>query len=34
MAIETCVVGFIASAAALLIGFPPPSRFETGSDGA
>src|SRR6478735_2978211 len=29
-----CVVGFIASAAAILIGFVPPSQFENGSDGA
>ena len=28
-----CVVGFIASAAAILIGFVPPSQFENGSDG-
>ena len=27
-----CVVGFLASAAAILIGFVPPSQFETGSD--
>ena len=27
-----CVVGFIASAAAILIGFVPPSQFENGSD--
>ena len=29
-----CVVGFMASAAAILIGFVPPSQFENGSDGA
>ncbi len=29
-----CVVGFLASAAAILIGFVPPSQFENGSDGA
>jgi amino acid transporter len=29
-----CVVGFIASAAAILIGFVPPSQFENGSDAA
>ena len=28
-----CVVGFLASAAAILIGFVPPSQFENGSDG-
>src|SRR6476469_6467982 len=27
-----CVVGFVASAAAILIGFVPPSQFENGSD--
>jgi hypothetical protein len=29
-----CVLGFLASAAAILIGFVPPSQFENGSDGA
>src|SRR6201991_4712200 len=29
-----CVVGFLASAAAILIGFVPPSQFENGSTGA
>ena len=29
-----CVVGFLASAAAILIGFVPPSQFENGSDAA
>jgi amino acid transporter len=29
-----CVVGFLASAAAVLIGFVPPSQFENGSDAA
>jgi putative glutamate/gamma-aminobutyrate antiporter len=29
-----CIVGFLASAAAILIGFVPPSQFENGSDGA
>jgi len=29
-----CVVGFLASAAAILIGFVPPSQFENGSSGA
>ena len=29
-----CVMGFLASAAAILIGFVPPSQFENGSDGA
>ena len=29
-----CVIGFLASAAAILIGFVPPSQFENGSDGA
>ena len=29
-----CTVGFLASAAAILIGFVPPSQFENGSDGA
>src|SRR5688572_17396375 len=29
-----CVMGFVASAAAILIGFVPPSQFENGSDGA
>lgn len=29
-----CVVGFLASAAAIFIGFVPPSQFENGSDGA
>jgi amino acid transporter len=29
-----CAVGFLASAAAILIGFVPPSQFENGSDGA
>ena len=29
-----CVVGFMASAAAILIGFVPPSQFENGSPGA
>jgi putative glutamate/gamma-aminobutyrate antiporter len=29
-----CVVGFVASAAAILIGFVPPSQFENGSDAA
>jgi hypothetical protein len=28
------VVGFLASAAAILIGFVPPSQFENGSDAA
>jgi glutamate:GABA antiporter len=27
-------MGFLASAAAILIGFVPPSQFENGSDGA
>jgi amino acid transporter len=27
-----CIVGFLASAAAILIGFVPPSQFENGSD--
>jgi amino acid transporter len=27
-----CVVGFVASAAAILIGFVPPSQFKNGSD--
>src|SRR6478735_3506759 len=27
-----CVMGFVASAAAILIGFVPPSQFENGSD--
>ena len=26
-----CVVGFVASAAAIVIGFVPPSQFESGS---
>jgi hypothetical protein len=26
-----CVVGFLASAAAIVIGFVPPSQFESGS---
>jgi len=29
-----CVVGLLASAAAILIGFVPPSQFENGSDAA
>ena len=29
-----CVVGFLASAAAILIGFVPPSQFENGSTAA
>lgn len=29
-----CVLGFLASAAAILIGFVPPSQFESGSAGA
>jgi glutamate:GABA antiporter len=29
-----CVVGFVASAAAIVIGFVPPSQFESGSGGA
>src|SRR3954468_16564233 len=29
-----CVVGFLASAAAIIIGFVPPSQFENGSTGA
>jgi amino acid transporter len=29
-----CVVGFLASAAAILIGFVPPSQFDNGSTGA
>jgi amino acid transporter len=29
-----CVLGFLASAAAILIGFVPPSQFENGSDAA
>jgi amino acid transporter len=29
-----CVLGFVASAAAILIGFVPPSQFENGSDAA
>jgi hypothetical protein len=29
-----CAVGFIASAAAIAIGFVPPSQFENGSGGA
>src|ERR1700754_4693967 len=29
-----CVVGFVASAAAIIIGFVPPSQFENGSTGA
>jgi putative glutamate/gamma-aminobutyrate antiporter len=29
-----CVMGFLASAAAILIGFVPPSQFENGSDAA
>jgi hypothetical protein len=29
-----CVVGFLASAAAIIIGFVPPSQFENGSDAA
>jgi glutamate:GABA antiporter len=29
-----CVVGFVASAAAVIIGFVPPSQFENGSTGA
>ena len=29
-----CIVGFVASAAAILIGFVPPSQFENGSDAA
>jgi amino acid transporter len=29
-----CVVGFLASAAAILIGFVPPSQFKSGSDAA
>jgi putative glutamate/gamma-aminobutyrate antiporter len=29
-----CVVGFVASAAAILIGFVPPSQFDNGSTGA
>jgi amino acid transporter len=29
-----CVVGFLASSAAILIGFVPPSQFENGSTGA
>jgi amino acid transporter len=29
-----CVVGFLASAAAIIIGFVPPSQFENGSPGA
>ena len=29
-----CVVGFVASLAAIFIGFVPPSQFENGSDGA
>lgn len=28
-----CVVGFLASAAAILIGFVPPSQFENNSTG-
>ena len=33
-AVVMCVVGFLASAAAILIGFVPPSQFENGSDAA
>jgi putative glutamate/gamma-aminobutyrate antiporter len=29
-----CVLGFVASVAAIFIGFVPPSQFENGSDGA
>jgi glutamate:GABA antiporter len=29
-----CVLGFVASAAAIIIGFVPPSQFENGSDAA
>src|SRR5262249_51456172 len=29
-----CTVGFLASAAAIIIGFVPPSQFENGSTGA
>ena len=29
-----CAVGLLASAAAILIGFVPPSQFENGSDAA
>jgi amino acid transporter len=29
-----CALGFVASAAAILIGFVPPSQFKNGSDGA
>jgi amino acid transporter len=29
-----CIVGFVASMAAILIGFVPPSQFENGSDAA
>jgi amino acid transporter len=29
-----CVLGFVASLAAIFIGFVPPSQFENGSDGA
>jgi amino acid transporter len=28
-----CVVGFLASMAAIIIGFVPPSQFESGSSG-
>jgi hypothetical protein len=28
-----CVMGFVASAAAIIIGFVPPSQFECGSTG-
>ncbi len=29
-----CLLGFVASAAAILIGFVPPSQFENGGDAA